>query len=47
MFDEGNISPPTLPRYRTTASSPVTVSAVNPKATLTVVAISALLGGSR
>ena len=39
----------TLPRflgYCTAASSPVVVPAVDPEATLTVVAISALLGGS-
>jgi hypothetical protein len=39
-------TPPTLPGYCTAASSPGALSPVNPKATLTVVAISVLLGGS-
>jgi hypothetical protein len=39
-------TPPTPPGYCTTAASPFAVSIANPKTTLTVVAISVLLGGS-
>jgi hypothetical protein len=47
MSNEGNICSTYAPQLLHRASSPFAISIVNPQTTLTVAAISALLGGSR